>query len=426
MKKLNKVLWLCLFLLSCILKLNTAQAAEGTLLANDEWISGSLNDDVAYYRFYIPSAGKVTFTFQSYSDGGKCSLLNNDWSKSYGYVECDGSSVSPSTNQKTYDMEAGTYYLKVYSWHYGDNWTGDYRVKISFEPANNNETEPNNSFDNAMPLISDTLVTGYISEDDDIDFYKFTINTAQTVEIIWTNRDEINFSVWDADYLAVKDDDWFYSGSHTWEKYLQSGTYYIKFRKNDTGSYTLKMRTKQYVTLIQLKKQTVVLNKGGSYNLLSAILPNNATNKSLLWTTSNNDVVSLLKTTSGTKIKAIRAGYAFITAESQDGSNVKAQSVVVVRPEKVKAPSLSISSWDNHRILINLKSINGASGYQIMYSKNKNFKSKKYFTTSYSDPNIYNCKARTRYYIRVRAYTTYNRMNYYGAWSNTKSIKTKK
>lgn len=425
MKNISKKLLMLFFsMLLCSFISIKAQAAERTINADGEWVSGSLTDSVQYYKFTIPSAGSVTFTLQSYSEGGRCELFDKDWSKSYGYIRSwDGSTVSPFTGDKTYDMEAGSYYLKICG-YYGDEWSGDYRIKVSFKPANNNETEPNNNFDTAMPLVQDEMITGYITYDDDIDFYKFTLSTAQTVEIIWTNSNQIHFSVWDEDYLEVDDEDWFYSGSRTWEKYLQPGTYYIKFHDyHNSGTYTVKYRTKQYVSAIQLKKSQVVLNKGASYSLLSAVLPANATDKSLTWTTSNNDVASV---TAGGKVTAKRAGYAWITAKSQDGTNIEAESVIIVKPEKAKQPSLEIASWDNHRIFINLKSIKGVSGYQIMYSTNKNFSKKSYFTTSYTNPYLYNCKSRTKYYIKVRAYTTYDGKNYYGAWSSAKSIKTKK
>lgn len=423
-KYFKKFLMLCFSILLCSFISITAQAAERTINADGEWVSGSLTDSVQYYKFTIPSAGEVTFTFQSYSEMGRCELFDKDLTKSYGHVrDWDGSTVSPFTDDKTYDMEAGSYCLKVCQ-YYGDEWTGDYRIKVSFKPANNNEAEPNNAFDTAMPLAQDKMVTGYITMDDDIDFYTFKLNTAQTVEIIWTNENNLDFSVWDKDYLAVDDEDWYDSGSHIWEEYLQPGTYYIKFNSDShTGTYTVKYHTKQYVSAIQLKKSQVILNKGASYSLLSAVLPANATNKSLAWTTSNSDVVSV---TSSGKVTAKRAGYAWITAKSQDGTNIEAESVVIVKPEKAKQPSLEIASWDNHRIYINLKSINGVSGYQIMYSTKKNFSKKSYFTTSYTNPCIYNCKSKTKYYIKVRAYTTYDGKNYYGAWSSAKSIKTKK
>ena len=69
------------------------------------------------------------------------------------------------------------------------------------------------------------------------------------------------------------------------------------------------------------------------------------------------------------------------------------------------------------------------SGYQIHYGKNASFTSlaaKKIVsgksTTSYTGKNF--TKGRT-YYVKVRTYTVFNGVTYYGAWSATKKVKSK-
>jgi len=69
------------------------------------------------------------------------------------------------------------------------------------------------------------------------------------------------------------------------------------------------------------------------------------------------------------------------------------------------------------------------TGYEIQYSKDKNFKSgnkkvivSKKTTTS---KKISGLEAKKTYYVRVRTYKTVNGANYYSAWSGKKSVKTK-
>ena len=73
--------------------------------------------------------------------------------------------------------------------------------------------------------------------------------------------------------------------------------------------------------------------------------------------------------------------------------------------------------------------ISGANGYQIYYSRNKNFKklsAKKIVKggkkTSYVGKNF--TKGR-KYYVKVRAYKNVNGRKVYGKWSNVKSVKCK-
>lgn len=70
-----------------------------------------------------------------------------------------------------------------------------------------------------------------------------------------------------------------------------------------------------------------------------------------------------------------------------------------------------------------------ATGYQIQYSTDKNFKKsvktvkiKKNSTTSQTVKKL---SAKKKYYVRIRAYKTYNKKDYYSSWT-TKTVTTKK
>lgn len=94
-----------------------------------------------------------------------------------------------------------------------------------------------------------------------------------------------------------------------------------------------------------------------------------------------------------------------------------------------KILNLKLKALKKAKIQARWDSVNGASGYQIYYSKNKNFKkviAKKVInngrTTSYIGKKF--TKGKT-YYVKVRAYKNINGQKVYGKWSNIKSVKCK-
>ena len=98
--------------------------------------------------------------------------------------------------------------------------------------------------------------------------------------------------------------------------------------------------------------------------------------------------------------------------------------------QKLTKPlNLKLSAQKGAKIKAKWDSVNGANGYQIYYSRNKNFKklsAKKIVKggkkTSYVGKNF--TKGR-KYYVKVRAYKIVNGKKVYGKWSSVKSVKCK-
>ena len=70
-----------------------------------------------------------------------------------------------------------------------------------------------------------------------------------------------------------------------------------------------------------------------------------------------------------------------------------------------------------------------ATGYEIQYATNSKFTSAKKVTITNNKTDkttVSKLSANKKYYVRVRSYTTVNGTKYYGAWSATKSVTTKK
>ena len=86
------------------------------------------------------------------------------------------------------------------------------------------------------------------------------------------------------------------------------------------------------VTEITVNPSSASLNVGGTTNLTATVLPNNATNKEITWSSSNNSVATV--TASGA-VTAQGNGTCTITATAKDGSGVTGTCSITVSPSIV-------------------------------------------------------------------------------------------
>ena len=89
------------------------------------------------------------------------------------------------------------------------------------------------------------------------------------------------------------------------------------------------------VSSINLSSNTKEITAGQSFQLSATVLPSNATNKSVAWSSSNTSVATV--STNGL-VTGVSVGSAVITCAAQDGSGVKATCSVTV-----KAPTVLVS-----------------------------------------------------------------------------------
>ncbi|KRQ86506.1 Kappa-carrageenase precursor [Caloramator mitchellensis] len=81
------------------------------------------------------------------------------------------------------------------------------------------------------------------------------------------------------------------------------------------------------ITNIKLNKTSLTLKKGSRYKLLATILPSNATNKKLIWISSNTKVI---KVDINGNISTLNKGTAIITVKSIDGRYKASCKVTVI------------------------------------------------------------------------------------------------
>ncbi len=123
-------------------------------------------------------------------------------------------------------------------------------------------------------------------------------------------------------------------------------TLYDKVQYEDGRiGYVLKQWIYEYkytkVKSISLNTTYENLNIGDSINLVATVKPNNATDKSVKWTTSNKDIASVDK---NGKVTALKSGIATITATTNDQGK-KAICTINVSDTKVDGISLGSSEY---------------------------------------------------------------------------------
>ena len=148
----------------------------------------------------------------------------------------------------------------------------------------------------------------------------------------------------------------------------------------------------------------------------------------ITYVSSDTKVVKIGKTTG----KVTIAGYGKATVKIVAAGNGNYQSgsksiTITVKPGKEKTTSLK--SAKSSYMTVKWAKDSRATGYQIEYSTNKNFKSSKVVSVGKNttvSKSIKSLKAGKKYYVRVRAYKTSQNAKIYGSWSTVKTVTVKK
>ena len=97
----------------------------------------------------------------------------------------------------------------------------------------------------------------------------------------------------------------------------------------------VKPRLVQAISLNATQKEVIV---GDAFSLTATAMPENATNRNVVWKLVSGDAISLSNTG---VIQAKKVGEALVRAEAADGSGITAECKVVVKPRLVQAISLN-------------------------------------------------------------------------------------
>lgn len=397
MKKLTSILLSAIIMLTAVVGFDltayagsydtTAKAKSYTLGTTTTGYFSS-NDRIDFLKVDVPQSGRIDFTAEGTKSYYVYIYPSNATEDAvyYNYIGYNDNLGKAYSECYAY-LVAGTYYFKV-----GGNYSNcSYTISSSFTPANESFPESlyvnNNIIGNANPISLDTTYNGMLGENDDIDFYSFTVPSGTQIINISANQ-SICFSVYSMTGEKI-------AGS--WHAYKNDSTGVASKSESvslDAGTYCLKIERGRYSCFYSFSINSPHQH---SYNYAYT--------------------VKSTYTSQGYDVYTCSCGDSYTT-------NYKA----VKKLGKVNLKSVS-SARKRHTIKASWNKKSGANGYQIYYSRNKNFKklsAKKIVkggkTTSYVGKNF--TKGR-KYYVKVRAYKNVNGRKVYGKWSNVKSVKCK-
>ena len=180
------------------------------------------------------------------------------------------------------------------------------------------------------------------------------------------------------------------------------------------------------ITQLKFKTSKKSLNIKKTYTQKAAVLPADATNQVLTYTSSNQKVATVNAKTG--LVKAISPGIAKITAAATDGSKKTASYTIEVKPAKVT--SLKVKSQKSKTAVVTWKRLSNVTGYEIQWSVNsakKGFNKKKTIgknkTVKFTKTKLNGGK---KVHFRVRAYKKVGNKKIYGAYSKVGSVTVKR
>lgn len=154
---------------------------------------------------------------------------------------------------------------------------------------------------------------------------------------------------------------------------LSEGVTTIKVQTQD-GSETYATCTVKVVPVkvkkIELNYSSYSLKKGESVVLEATVWPQNAANKSIVWTTSDDNV---LMVNSQGVVYCLASGRAVITATTTDGSNISA-TCVFNDPTAISSPSASDDGEENVYRIDGKQVLKKSKGINIISNQNGTYR----------------------------------------------------
>ena len=165
----------------------------------------------------------------------------------------------------------------------------------------------------AVESVSLDKSTAELTEGDELTLISLIKpDNATNKDITWSSDNEAVATINEGKVTAVK-----------------AGTATITVKTEDggkTATCKVTVNPKVYpVTGVSLDKTTITLTEGDAQTLVATVAPENATNKNVTWSSSDESVV----TVSNGEITAVKAGEATITVKTEDGSKTATCKVTV-------------------------------------------------------------------------------------------------
>lgn len=262
--------------------------------------------------------------------------------------------------------------------------------------------EPNDTMAAAYNINFGTTYKSYISSAADSDYFKININNIGFINIVLSNLPyDYTLQLYNGTGQLVGQS----ASSGTASEVInynvsKTGIYYIKILTNSNYSTTQKysLTVTKKVASVALNSASVNLKPGESINLTAAISPADASNKNMVWTSSNPSVIQV---SSSGRVTTIGNGKAVIAVTTEDGGYKAYCSITaaLLASSWIKAVSSSYNS-----IITSWAPVSGASGYEVYMTR---YASRPYALIARTSSTGYNSTGLSigaNYYYKVRAF----------------------
>jgi len=328
-------------------------------------------------------------------------------------------------------------------------------------------TETNTSFSKARDLVFGVSMAGTFTESDNKRYYKFSLSQASRLDLGVERSRGLSYmyiNIYDSSQTEIYST-WSTDGSFSLDPiYLTGGDYYmmISVDRDQTFSFVANMDSMgetftetqdanndmaSNASPISLKKKykgvlaqnddidyfkfnisstgkiTINLTNSTSYKAKYAIY-DQSLNMAYTNTVGSNQKASQL-------IPLNKGSYYLAIAKEDVNKGTGSYTFSIDYTKKITAaPKIkSLKSPYSGQMTVKWNSVNGATGYEVWYSRKSNFKSgvtKKEYSSQTKSADYYGLTRGKRYYVRIRAYEEINGVRQYGKWSKKKSVAIKK
>lgn len=428
--------------------------------------SGSLTNTAKqkFYKFVLPSSGKISISFDADMGHAYCSLYDEELKSVESQYLTRKTSTNQINSQVSYDLTGGVYYLKV------DDGEGTFQLKIDYVSANESFAEKGNGTNNTIGTANSvnlgTSYIGQLASTDEKDFYKVELSSSGCLTLTFSGDfRNSNIYLYDAKgesltHNSVSISDVTNKADATCTYYLIKGTYYFEVESSYyTGNYSFKLGFVSanesfvetgkdnyigggnFISLNQKYRGQIstlcddvdffafTANSSGEYQIdfesdiaCWISIYDRTEDKVFYHSTSTN------KNTGKHELKrnvSLSAGTYYLRVDTNQYPGNYTLSVKTVNKKPGKVTISTVKSTKKKTAVVKWKSVSDAAGYQVQYAKSKSFKGKKTAYVYGTSKTIKKLSRKKRYYVRVRAFKVVNGSYQYGKWSSVKSVKVK-